>query len=690
MSASLQYLWRKLRFRSIDSTGATSATIVGQSTAHARRIAALAIGGAALFVAIFVVDRFMFSRELQFATRRLVFAERAAGEIHLADERLTMSANMAAATAEPRWVERYDANIPLIDSAIGRAMQLAPPDSADRFDSSTKVANDELVELERQSFAAVAAGDLPKARAILDGPEYGAHKATLSQGTQRLITEMVTTMNAEVAALNERTWYSLTMLFVLCATGAWLLWFRLSSSLARSELAFLDAEQKIRSLALHDPLTGLANRAALREALQAAIARAERRKSGLSVLMIDLDRFKPVNDRLGHLEGDLVLKEVAQRLTSTLRQGEIRARYGGDEFVAVIEHDGDDSAVTRVAERLIEALSRPIELARANVEIGASIGVATFPRDGHTEHDLLRKADHALYRAKGAGGAAASRYDAAMDSALDARLVQEEELRLAIAHGHVIPYFQPIVDMMSRNILCLEVLARWNHPVRGVLLPAEFMPLIESAGLMRALTVSILQGACLALRDIPGDVPIAINVAPELIQDERLTDLIITTLAQTGTPSGRLEVELTETALVSNISAAKRVIASLKGHGIKVALDDFGTGYSSLCYLSELPFDKIKIDRSFVRSLHDREESAKIVNAIVGLGESLGVPTVAEGVETERDVHALRKIGCKVAQGFLYSRPLPAGEIAALLHRPRGLASLAETAKLRILAAIKS
>lgn len=642
-----------------------------------------------MLIAIFVVDRFMYSRQLQAATQRLVLAERAAGEIHLADERLTMSANMAAATAEPRWIERYERSIPLIDSAIGRTIELAPPESEARFHASTKIANDELVELERRSFAAVAEGDLAKARAILDGAEYSAYKATLTDGTQNLVSEMVGTMNAELDAINARTWYSLSALFVLCAAGAWLLWTRLSSSLASSELAFLDAEQKIRSLALHDPLTGLANRASLREALQAAIARAERRKSGLSVLMIDLDRFKPVNDRLGHLEGDLVLKEVAQRLTSTLRQGEIRARYGGDEFVAVIEHEGDDAVVTRVAERLIEALSRPIELARANVEIGASIGVATFPRDGHTEHDLLRKADHALYRAKDTGGAAVSRYDAAMDSEIDARLVHEEELRLAIAHGHVVPYFQPIVDMGSKHILCLEVLARWNHPARGVLPPAEFMPLVESAGLMRELTISILHAACVALRDIPGDVPIAINVAPELIQDERLTDLVMTTLAQTGTPAHRLEIELTETALVSNISVAKRVIASLKGQGIKVALDDFGTGYSSLCYLSELPFDKIKIDRSFVRSLHDREESAKIVNAIVSLGESLGVPTVAEGVETERDQNALRKIGCRVAQGFLYSKPLPANEIAGLLPRTRGLASLAETAKVRILAAIK-
>jgi EAL domain-containing protein (putative c-di-GMP-specific phosphodiesterase class I) len=257
--------------------------------------------------------------------------------------------------------------------------------------------------------------------------------------------------------------------------------------------------------------------------------------------------------------------------------------------------------------------------------------------------------------------------DTVVETNTGLRHADEHELRSAIAAGEIIPYFQPIVDVATRRIRGFEALARWHHPTRGIVAPIDFIPLAEATGELANLTMSMLRQACVVARDLPTDLTIAVNVSPQQIQDEGLSTKILKVLTETGFPPHRLEIELTENALVTDFAAAKRVIQSLKNLGIRVALDDFGTGYSSLFYLSELQFDKIKIDRSFVRTLHDRSESAKIINAIVGPGRSLGVPTMAEGVETERDAAVLGDIGCLTAQGYLYSRPVPADKIAGLL-----------------------
>jgi EAL domain-containing protein (putative c-di-GMP-specific phosphodiesterase class I) len=245
-----------------------------------------------------------------------------------------------------------------------------------------------------------------------------------------------------------------------------------------------------------------------------------------------------------------------------------------------------------------------------------------------------------------------------MDVDIDARATLEEELRAGIEAGEVVPYFQPLVDLGSGTVHGFEVLCRWRHPTRGVLQPADFIPLAEAGGLIDALTTAVLRTACREAQGLPETMTLAVNVAPQQIQDEGLAEKILAVLAETGFPPERLEIELTENALVNDLAAAKRVITLLKGAGIRISLDDFGTGYSSLCYLSELPFDKIKIDRSFIQTLHERQESAKIVSAIVGLGKSLGVPTIAEGVETADEVDFLRKVGCSTAQGYYFSEPL--------------------------------
>ncbi len=644
-----------------------SGSIVRHATATARRAALIALLGAAAIVGGFLAERAYYQGQIRNATAQLIAAYHAADLILLADERLTMSANMAAATGEKRWIDRYEINIPLITDAIAHAVALAPRDIARRFDAETRVANDRLVALERQSFDAVRRGDMRAARAILDGPTYATYKGVLRNGTMRFVDGMIAAVSAERAAVEHHAAIVITAFLLLSIVGAAVLWLLFNATLGRSETALFEAERKIETLAANDLLTGLANRVSFRESLNSAIGRAERGNTRLALLMIDLDRFKPVNDRHGHLIGDLVLKTVAQRMSRVLRQGEIRARYGGDEFAAVIEYATDDAVPRTVSRRLIEELSEPMDFEGLAVRVGASIGFAVYPSDAKTEEDLIRKADIALYRAKHDGRGAVRIYDSSMDADIDARAKAEEELRNAIAAGQVVPYFQPLIDLATGELRGFEVLSRWNHPTRGLVQPADFIPLAESSGQIGTLSMTILRAACEATLPMPAEFPIAINVAPQQIQDEWLAPGILAVLNETGFPPDRLEVELTEHALVADLASAKRVISSLKSVGIKIALDDFGTGYSSLCYLSELPFDKIKIDRSFIKMLYEREESAKIVNAIVGLGRSLGVPTVAEGVETEREAAFLREIGCPIAQGFLYSTPVPAADLPSLV-----------------------
>jgi diguanylate cyclase (GGDEF)-like protein len=436
----------------------------------------------------------------------------------------------------------------------------------------------------------------------------------------------------------------------------------------------LDAEERVQRLAASDLLTGLPNRAALHDAMQSAMGRARRHGNDLAVLMVDLDRFKPVNDRHGHMVGDLVLKEVAHRLGRCLRQGDLRSRFGGDEFVVVVEeHEGPGTAL-RAAERIAERLAEPMQFGDVSCSVGASIGMATFPRDALDDDDLLRKADSALYRAKQGGRGAVCLYDPAQDELQSERAQLEQALREGIACGQLVPYYQPIVCLEQRRVRSLELLCRWRHPERGLLAPDKFIALAEGSGLIGPLTWSLLRQACQDMHRFPPHWRLSFNVAPQQIQDETLLPSLLAVLRETGIPPQRLDVELTETALVNDTAQARRVILALKRAGFTVTLDDFGTGYSSLAYLAEMTFDKIKIDRSFVRALQDagtgaataadkRGQSLKIVDAIVGLSRSLGVETVAEGVEDEAQARLLKKLGCNLAQGYLFGRPMVAKEL---------------------------
>ena len=644
-------------------------TIVGQATAYARRTVVFALSGATIIVSLILIERSVFDRYSYAASERMLEAHAVTNKIALAHERLTLAANMAAVTAEQSWIDSYATYLPEAENAIRNALEMARPDIAQRFEAETKLSHDRLVELDRKVFDAVRDHNMASARSIIADPVYQYHKQIVADGTARFVEELIASARADLHKVEIVEIASMTGAIAISIIGAIVLWWRFNAGLIESEDAQVEAENKIKRLAMHDVLTGLANRMWFRQALQEAMERAAAQETKLAVLMIDLDRFKPVNDRYGHLVGDLVLKEVAQRLRKVGRAGELRGRFGGDEFVAIVEYDSDDAIPRNVGERLVKSLAEPMYLQGLTVEIGGSVGIAIYPSDATTAEELVGKADMALYRAKSDGRGAVRSFDSAMGSDLKTRVELESELGQAIKSRAIVPYYQPIINLSTGRLEGLEVLARWHHETKGLIMPDTFIKLAEKTGLANELTLSVLQKACLDTRSLPGNLTLAINVAPRQLTDEQLAHKVLAVVSKTKFQPSRLEVELTEAALVNDLAGAREAILALKKLGIQVVLDDFGTGYSSLGHLSDLPFDKIKIDRSFIKGFHESRHANNTVRAIIGLGVSLGIPTIAEGIESERDAAALRALGCTMAQGYLYSKPVPAADLPDLIAR---------------------
>jgi diguanylate cyclase (GGDEF)-like protein len=453
-------------------------------------------------------------------------------------------------------------------------------------------------------------------------------------------------------------WFSV---WVLLSGAGFVYAFRRSHDLKRELVGRQEAEDKIRTMALHDPLTGLANRRKLHDALASALKARKRPGAVTALLMVDLDRFKPVNDLHGHGVGDRVLKEVADRLREVVREGDLVARTGGDEFAILLADCEAPDEASRPARRVIEAMRAPVRLDELVCQVGATLGVATAGAEPVDPETLIHRADVALYRAKKEGRGQFRFFEEEMDSQIRARARLEMELRQALAAGQITPFYQPLVDLKTGDIKGYEVLSRWNHP-DGMIMPEVFIPIAEDTGLIGELTMRVLVQACLDARDWPADATMAVNVSPVLLRDRRLPQRFLAILQQTGFPAHRLEVEITENALVEDFQQAKQILNALKAFGVRIALDDFGTGYSSLNHLRELPFDKLKIDRSFIASMETCEDSRKIVDAIVGLGHSLGLVTVAEGIEDIASADRLSALGCQLGQGFWFGHPSPVAE----------------------------
>jgi diguanylate cyclase (GGDEF)-like protein/PAS domain S-box-containing protein len=428
------------------------------------------------------------------------------------------------------------------------------------------------------------------------------------------------------------------------------------------------AEVKIRFLAHHDALTGLPNRTTFQQELARGLARPEG-EAGLAVLLIDLDDFKGVNDTLGHGAGDTLLLQVARRLHGATPRGSTLARLGGDEFGLLADVGGVPEA-SALADGLIEALARPFDLIGQRTTIGASVGIALAGRDGSDGSTLVRRADLALYRAKGDGRGRARLFEAAFEDEAQQRRRIENDLRRAITERTLELHYQPIVALGSDRIVGAEALLRWTHPELGPIPPAAFIPIAEQSDLIVPIGECVLRRACLDAALFGGDIMIAVNLSPQQFKSPRLAAALVGALKESGLRPARLELEITESALIDS-AAARDMIGQFKALGVGLALDDFGTGYSSLSYLRTYPFDKIKIDRSFVREAVDRPESAAIVEAVAALARRLGMTTTAEGIETERERSLALGAGCELGQGYLFGRPVPVETFAALLKAQR-------------------
>jgi diguanylate cyclase (GGDEF)-like protein len=434
------------------------------------------------------------------------------------------------------------------------------------------------------------------------------------------------------------------------------------------------AEQQVAHLAHHDALTDLPNRVSFREQLQRELERT-RRGEQLAVLYIDIDEFKSVNDSLGHPAGDELLKAVASRLRSCIRETDFVARLGGDEFAIVQTGIKQPNDVVELVKRIYEAIREPHECLGHQVATDASIGIALAPNDGTELDQLLKCADLAMYGAKADGRRTYRFFEPQMDACVRARRTLELDIRQAIAEGAFELHYQPIVNLGSNEIVGCEALLRWNHPVRGMISPAEFIPIAEETGLILQIGDWVLTTACAEATNWPPGIKLAVNVSPVQFRSHAFSLKVANALATTGLSAGRLELEITEAVLIRDDEAALAMLQHLRAIGVHIALDDFGTGYSSLSYLQRFPFDKIKIDRCFVNDIAEAEGSSSIVQAVINIARARNMTTTAEGVETERQRAMLLGFGCTEMQGYLFSPAMPVAKIRMLLSQANGIAA---------------
>ena len=440
------------------------------------------------------------------------------------------------------------------------------------------------------------------------------------------------------------------------------------------------ASQRIEHLAFHDALTDLPNRNLFLDHLGLALRRAGRTGTRVAVMFLDLDRFKVINDSLGHASGDELLQGAAERLRRSVRGGDTVARMGGDEFAVLLTGVGGDREVLQVADRILAAIRRPFLVGGREVFVAGSLGVSRSPEDGDDPEALLLRADLAMYRAKERGRDNVQVFATGMDARALDRLALESDLRRALAREELELHFQPILGARTGEVAGVEALVRWRHPERGLLPPKEFLWLAEAAGLSDALDIWVLRTACREVRrwreEGAADLRVTVNLSARAFQGPGLADRVREVLAESGLPAAALEIEITETLAMQEAEASLAVLSALKDLGVRLSIDDFGTGYTSLAYLRNFPVDTLKVDQSFVRSLAHGDGSVEIAAAVIALAHTLGLGVVAEGVEDERQWRLLVERGCDLVQGFLFSRPLPAAECRRLVLAGAPLAPL--------------
>jgi diguanylate cyclase (GGDEF)-like protein len=428
------------------------------------------------------------------------------------------------------------------------------------------------------------------------------------------------------------------------------------------------AESQIAYMAHHDALTNLANRVLFRERLEKALASAKLQNASIAVLCLDLDRFKDVNDSLGHEIGDALLKLVSDRLRSCVREGDVVARLGGDEFAVLQVSINEPHDSASLASRIINSVGLPYEIEGQEIVIGTSVGIALDVEMQLSPDQLLKHADLALYRAKSDRRGTYRFFEPEMDAELQARRILEADLRKALVAQEFELYYQPQINIRKNEIIGFEALLRWRHPERGMVSPAEFIPVAEDIGLISPLGEWVVERACAEAANWPRGIKVAVNLSPVQFRSRALVESVDRALTLSRLDPSRLELEITESVLLQDNDTTLQTLHQLRELGVCIAMDDFGTGYSSLSYLRSFPFDKIKIDQSFVRELTSRADCLAIVQSITRLGTSLGMITTAEGVETDEQYLHLRAAGCTEVQGYLFGRPQPADELVFSLY----------------------
>ncbi|GHD15590.1 hypothetical protein GCM10016234_22690 [Tianweitania populi] len=439
-------------------------------------------------------------------------------------------------------------------------------------------------------------------------------------------------------------------------------------------LADVSAFVREAERARRDPLTGLANRVTL----HATLGRLLQADEPLTVLSIDLDRFKSVNDTLGHPIGDTLLRKVAERLGTVAADGDVVARLGGDEFTILKPGQFSQQEIKTTAKRVVDLVGRTYALEGHMIHIGASVGITQAPQDGTDNDVLMKNADLALYRSKAEGRGRFRFFEQEMDEQMQARRAIELDLRRALALKEFELAYQPQVDLATQDVVGFEALLRWRNAARGLVSPAEFIPVAEETGLIVAIGEWVLRTACRDAASWPEPISVGVNLSPLQFRSPTLAQTVLSALANSGLAPERLELEITENALIEDTDAVIALLNRLRDVGVRVSMDDFGTGYSSLAYLQKFPFDRLKIDQSFVRGMGENPEAGAIVRAVAALGASLGMKTTAEGVETEEQLAAIRLEGCTHVQGYFTGRPMAAADASALLTQPRRVAEIIE------------
>ena len=504
---------------------------------------------------------------------------------------------------------------------------------------------------------------------LISGPQWesGDFSSSLRELSELIKQrESFSNLMVKVSIADKWRWWELSGTPVHDERGAYLGFRGVGSDVTEQR----ESSEKIAYLARYDTLTSLPNRLMLNEALGDALKNAEKWRSRCAFLMVDLDRFKAVNDSLGHLVGDQMLAQVADRLCKIMGEGEVCGRLGGDEFGVVLRDVSDTSQIELRAERIIERLSEPYRVNNQTLYVGASVGSAVGPRDGETVEEILRNADLALYRAKDDGGSSHCAYQPSLHAVAEERRKLEVSLRHALERDEFLLNFQPVVDARSEELVSFEALVRWQSDEHGLVSPAKFVPIAEDTRLIVPIGQWVLQQACLQAAQWPSHVRMAVNVSPEQLLEPDFSASVVRALSTSGLAPQRLEIEVTESIFLRDASVARNALEQVMALGCSVALDDFGTGYSSLGYLRKLQFSTIKVDRTFVQgAAQNSAESLAIIRAVVAMADSLGMTTTAEGVETSEEVELLRNLGCTKIQGYYFGRPMSAEDATQVVGR---------------------